>query len=302
MRECLLSTPRAIRTRRMRPSNDHTSVRLDELYLHGMLWPFLLCATLLCGITAAIACLKYEQITTLRQSVEAPAVAEAIIAVCSGALLWIGWWDFLDVYLVPNSWWSKLCMLFVGAIGAVATRSLYAVPSPPSAHSAEGTSAAIDDDEEECIRASREQSALPGAFSPHSRAIGARLGDEAAGRRAARTSASASTAGAVRSRLARARAAAARSRWCCLKPPKLSGMRCARALLATFSGLTMWVGLWDLLDVHVLPTLFTACKHEPTTGCAFVKLGLVAIGAIGLYLTRSLYGEEGITVVQFQRL
>ena len=63
-----------------------------------------------------------------------------------------------------------------------------------------------------------------------------------------------------------------------------------------------WVGLWDLLDVHVLPALFTACKHEPTTGCAFVKLGLVAIGAIGLYLTRSLYGEEGVTVVQFQRL
>ena len=54
----------------------------------------------------------------------------------------------------------------------------------------------------------------------------------------------------------------------------------------------MWVGLWDLLDVHVLPSLFNVCKHEPTTGCAFVKLGLVAIGAVGLYLTRSLYGDE----------
>ena len=136
---------------------------------------------------ANVACLKYEQLTAMRRSLEAPAVAEAIIAICSGALLWIGWWDFLDQYLVPNSWWSKLCMLLVGAVGALSTRSLYAVqnPSQPSVHSAEGTSAAIDD-VEECARSSCPP-ALPGEFSPHSRSLGAGFGVGTGSRRAART-------------------------------------------------------------------------------------------------------------------
>lgn len=274
--------------------------------MHGLLWPFLLCATLLCGMTAALACLKYEQLTILKRSLNAPAVAEALIAICSGALLWIGWWDFLDEYLVPESWWSKLCMLLVGAVGAIATRSLYATAIDPRPHpihtAAEGTS--IVDDEEGAMP--QDLPALHKAFSPNPRTIGAGFGEGVAASRGPssfrRTAAGARTVGGLRQRIARARAAAAQSRWCCLHPPKFSGTRCARALLATFSGLTMWVGLWDLLDVHVLPSLFNVCKHEPTTGCAFVKLGLVAIGAVGLYLTRSLYGDEGVTVVQFQRL
>ena len=63
----------------------------------------------------------------------------------------------------------------------------------------------------------------------------------------------------------------------------------------------MWVGLWDLIETHMLPTLFTSCQHEPNWGCALAKLGLVFVGAVGLYLTRSLYGENGHSV-QFQRL
>ena len=45
----------------------------------------------------------------------------------------------------------------------------------------------------------------------------------------------------------------------------------------------------------------TACAAS-LTGCAAVKLSLVAIGAFGLYLTRSLYGDHGVGAVQFQRL
>ena len=79
--------------------------------------------------------------------------------------------------------------------------------------------------------------------------------------------------------------------------------RCTRALLATFAGLTMWVGLWDLLDAHLLPSLFDACLDEPNAVCGAVKLSLVAVGAFGLYLTRSLYGDSGSSgPVQFQRL
>ena len=70
----------------------------------------------------------------------------------------------------------------------------------------------------------------------------------------------------------------------------------------TFSGLTMWVGLWDLIEDHVLPNTFSACAHEPSLGCAAVKLTLVAVGGVGLYLTRSLYGDHGSGPVHFQRL
>ena len=74
-------------------------------------------------------------------------------------------------------------------------------------------------------------------------------------------------------------------------------------LLTSGPGLTMWVGLWDLLDAHLLPTLFDACVHEPSVGCGAVKLSLIAIGAFGLYLTRSLYGDTGGSgPVHFQRL
>ena len=64
----------------------------------------------------------------------------------------------------------------------------------------------------------------------------------------------------------------------------------------------MWVGLWDLIEEHALPNMFTTCSHEPSFGCACVKLGLVAIGAFGLYMTRSLYGDHSSGPVHFQRL
>lgn len=274
----------------------------------NLLWPFLLCASLVCGITASIACLKYRKLSEMRQYFDPLAAAESLIAICSGALLWIGYWDFLDSYLVPNSWWSKLCMLLVGALGALATRSLYAEASPHPIQSADGTCVVADEESVESPRSP----ALPDVFSPRPRALGA-MGDADEGGRpaplriyeraaGARTAAAQAGKGGVRGRIARAREAASRSRWCFLSPPKFSGTRCARALLATFSGLTMWVGLWDLLDAHLLPSLFHECRHEPSMGCAVVKLSLVAIGALGLYLTRSLYGEEGQSVVQFQRL
>lgn len=88
----------------------------------------------------------------------------------------------------------------------------------------------------------------------------------------------------------------------CFDAPKFSCSRCSRALLATFAGLTMWVGMWDLLDAHVLPTLVKECKTEPNFPCAVAKLGLIAVGACGLYCTRSLYGDSTEQTVHFQRI
>ena len=88
--------------------------------------------------------------------------------------------------------------------------------------------------------------------------------------------------------------------------PPFSALKCGRALLAIFVGLTLWVGVWDLVDYHLLPAAVAACAAEaddggPRLGCALVKLGLIALGALGLYCTRSLYGERSKGAAQFQR-
>jgi len=57
-----------------------------------------------------------------------------------------------------------------------------------------------------------------------------------------------------------------------------------------------------LLDAHMLPELVVACGHEPSTECALVKLLLIVVGALGLYCTRSLYGDSAPGSVQFQRI
>ena len=279
---------------------------------HGLLWPFVLSATLLTGIVAGIVCLRYDVLRE-RYRPDPAALAEASIAICSGALLWIGWWDFMDSYLVPESAWAKLCMLCVGALGAVWTRSLYA-DGPPrqSLRHPEGTSACIEDGADDPPPLARDgPPPLIEAMSPRPRSFGASEDDydeiTAVGtpnftpakavlqdRRGYALGGIATRGGGRSSFWYRA---------CCfLNPPRFSCSRCARALLATFSGLTMWVGLWDLLETHMLPAMFTSCAHEPSSGCAVVKLSLVAIGAFGLYLTRSLYGDHGVGAVQFQRL
>ena len=239
------------------------------------MWPALLTGVLLIGVVISLFCLKHgdKRKMWLRRSeayFRPGALAEALIAICSGALLWIGFWDFMDSYLVPVTWWAKLCMLLVGALGAFATRSLY--QEDPQMHPlGENTSAGVDGAVDDM------ELAWAADMSPRPRSLGASRED-----------------GAV---------ALPSERKCFLNPPPFSCSRCTRALLATFAGLTMWVGLWDLLDAHLLPSLFDACLDEPNAVCGAVKLSLVAVGAFGLYLTRSLYGDSGSSgPVQFQRL
>lgn len=250
-------------------------------------WPALLMSVLLLGVLGSAALLQNRgrsKRSSKPQSfvpyVEPRACAEACVAIVSGALLWIGYWDFIDSYLVPRQWWAKMCMALVGALGALATRSLYdqqlVHPDPDL-----GTSAALEDGVEL-------PAALAAELSPRPRSLGMR---------AAASDGGANGEGEPSPRFGRT------GRCClCLYPPPFSASRCARALLATFSGLTMWVGLWDLIEDHVLPNAFSACAHEPSLGCAAVKLTLVAVGGVGLYLTRSLYGDHGSGPVHFQRL
>ena len=199
------------------------------------------------------------------------------VAIFSGALLWIGFWDVIDSYLVPKQWWAKLCMTLVGALGALATRSLYDQQLIHPHDSEMGTSVVDTGDEV--------PGSLAGELTPRRSSL---VGGMPGGGNGALSGNSWSDG---------------RRRCClCLHPPPFSASKCARALLATFSGLTMWVGLWDLIEEHALPNMFTTCSHEPSFGCACVKLGLVAIGAFGLYMTRSLYGDHSSGPVHFQRL
>ena len=259
-------------------------------------WPFVFSAALVTGIVLSLLCLKYSPERSQRDVVikaflatvnspEPAALAEATIAICSGALLWIGFWDFLDTYLIPNAWWAKLAMFGVGALGALWTRSLYVVDT--ARHSSREVVHAIEDGID-----NDGPPPLVEVLSPRKTSFGQPSEDD--DDRLSRTSKQRNS----REDFAERDAAC---RCCCLNPPPFSASRCARALLATFSGLTMWVGLWDLIETHMLPTLFTSCQHEPNWGCALAKLGLVFVGAVGLYLTRSLYGENGHSV-QFQRL
>ena len=60
-----------------------------------------------------------------RRYFEPLAVAEAFVSITSGVLIWMGFWDFIDTYVVPERWWAKLLMIVFGAIGLFCTRTLY---------------------------------------------------------------------------------------------------------------------------------------------------------------------------------
>jgi len=119
-------------------------------------------------------------------------------------------------------------------------------------------------------------------------------------------------------------------------PPKFVLSKFCRSTMAIVSGLAVWVrplrlkhsfernvdaqcktsltsfkpqpnapqvGLWDLLDYWIIPSIFDVCSETnlPSIGCLVVKSGLILIGALGLYSTRSLYGDNKVHSAQFQR-
>ena len=133
---------------------------------------------------------------------------------------------------------------------------------------------------------------------------GAPAASAAAASAAAASAAAAAAAAASAAAAAGGKLGAVPGRWAqrrYFRPPPLSFARCTRALFAIFVGLTLWVGVWDLVDYHLLPALTDSCKHEPSPACGALKAGLVALGALGLYCTRSLYGEKVVHAAQFQR-
>ena len=50
---------------------------------------------------------------------------EASVSIVSGVLIWMGIWDLMDLYIVPDTLWGKLLMVLFGMIGLLGTRTLY---------------------------------------------------------------------------------------------------------------------------------------------------------------------------------
>ena len=278
-----------------------------------------------------------------RRYFELLAVAEAFVSITSGVLIWMGFWDFIDTYVVPERWWAKLLMIVFGAIGLFCTRTLYdkemlhairastglgerpdagllplhtdsAAPTTPGGEAAAAAP--------RCRSATAAASGSGGRTAPSADAA-AELppADDGAGtaarlraprRRQRRRPSRRCAGGGARGGECgagggeRGRREPARRGRTYFNAPPFSALKCGRALLAIFVGLTLWVGVWDLVDYHLLPAAVAACAAEaddggPRLGCALVKLGLIALGALGLYCTRSLYGERSKGAAQFQR-
>ena len=55
---------------------------------------------------------------------EPAALAEALVAIVSGVILWMGLWDLIEE-CVPAVWYAKFLMVVGGGTGLLCTRQLY---------------------------------------------------------------------------------------------------------------------------------------------------------------------------------
>ena len=104
-----------------------------QAFTSPLFWAFMLMCVLVGGVVLGfVAMRRTTSATSPSPHLKPMAMLEAMVAISAGVLLWMGFWDFIDVYLVPRQWWAKLCMVIVGALGSILTRSLYdeQAPSP----------------------------------------------------------------------------------------------------------------------------------------------------------------------------
>ena len=114
----------------MHTANARTS---RQAFTSPLFWAFLLMCVLVAGVTLGFLVMRRRSAARRSNQLKPMAMLEAMVAISSGVLLWMGFWDFIDVYLVPREWWAKLCMIVVGALGSIMTRSLYDEQVAPSA-------------------------------------------------------------------------------------------------------------------------------------------------------------------------
>lgn len=259
-------------------------MRLPWLMSHYM-WPFIFSVVfmtaLLSGVTIARARAAQGQPVYFHPL----AVSEALVSITAGVLLWMGVWDLLDEYLVPEEWWAKLFMLAAGGFALFSTRTLYdekhvgeRVPrvAKNGAYSSVAVNGADDDESDRgsggCFGFCRRATSAPGS------AIGVEL-------QAPPTPPDVEDGPTVHhspwvhlreSTVPTEQPAGDRPRRY-FDRPAFNCTKCGRSLFVIIAGLTMWAGLWDLVDEHLLPFVFDGCRDEPSAECALVKLGVILV-------------------------
>jgi hypothetical protein len=237
-------------------------------------------------------------------------MCEAIVSIASGMLLWLGFWDALEIVLPPE-WYWRLAMIGVGIVGLFATRTMYdkSMLARVRSRRTECASASMLSGMEMANggdAASNDTAAGHGAGASSTRAVGASPGADG------EASAPAGDGGAP----APAPAATRQARPF-FDAPRPDARRCCRAVFAILVGLTLWVGLWDLVDYTLLPALFhgrdgssvcEAAEADPgprqlvrAPACLAIKLMLMICGVTGLWGTRALYGTVQVHSSQFAR-
>jgi hypothetical protein len=286
-------------------------IRLPWLMSHYM-WPFIFSVVFMTAVLSGITLARARSAQGARPVYFHPlAVSEALVSITAGVLLWMGVWDLLDAYLVPREWWAKLFMIFAGGFALFSTRTLYdethVIALDSHADKGRGSYASLDghqptgaDDAAQpasslcgcCVRQTKsasppnievelEPSAPPSArdveTGSHPMSPDAPTPWTMA-RQAGEVSIGSAPAGENATEPAPTPPIHSRPRRY-FNRPAFSPCKCGRALFAIMAGLTMWVGLWDLVDQHILPSVFDGCLNEPSTECAVVKLGLIAVRA-----------------------
>ncbi len=254
------------------------------------------------------------------------AVAEAFVSIISGVLLWIGIWDLLDEYVVPEKWWAKAALVLVGGLALYSTRALhdeqqFAEPSAqeltPAVQRSRGPVRAESSEGLELGAVSTSQTAHSGGGWPWSAMLatsrdptppmtpkGRAAHDVYSDMELLTITSAVGPPPTPYVRRPSLRSQQTQLAGLYFNRPRFSCGKCSRALFAICAGLVLWVGLWDLIDYHLLQALFPFCEVR-SLGCAGVKFCLFLLGALGLYCTRSLYGDEvapEFAQVQFTRI
>ena len=88
-----------------------------QAFTSPLFWAFMLMCVLVSGVVLGFVAMRRTTHAGPSPHLKPMAMLEAMVAISAGVLLWMGFWDFIDVYLVPRQWWAKLCMVIVGAVG-----------------------------------------------------------------------------------------------------------------------------------------------------------------------------------------
>lgn len=257
------------------------------------------------------------------------AIAEALIALTSGVLIWMGWWDLLEI-LLPRDWYWRLILIILGAAGLFATRTLYDQATLNNRRRRRRTRSRSDENNssrDERPSASMLSSMEMATIDRSHSAVDVEAQSDGGGGADVGGGARLTPSRGDQSPMinpTRGLNAAVEQNACAAEgesPPHSPGgmplffnapppdaRLCGRALWALIVGLTVWVGIWDLIDYNLLPALFTAANSTGcmgaeahpgpsqlwrAPGCVVVKLLLVFIGVVGLWVTRALYGSGG---------